>query len=79
MLLAESAEDLKDRFLILERWANRWEMECGVRKCAVMLISPQQGIDPIATLTEEGPWLLHGQDVPLTRQYRYLGLRSLTI
>jgi hypothetical protein len=74
VLLAESADDLKRSLSHLERWANRWEMECGVRKCAVMLVSPRIETDPIATLREAGPWLLHGQDVPLTRQYRYLGI-----
>jgi hypothetical protein len=39
-----------------------------------MLVSPRIETDPIATLREAGPWLLHGQDVPLTRQYRYLGI-----
>jgi hypothetical protein len=74
VLFAESAEDLKQSLLHLERWANRWEMECGVRKCAVMLVSPTQEVDPIVQLREEGPWQLHGQDVPLTRRYRYLGI-----
>ena len=74
VLFAESAEDLKRSLDHLERWANRWEMECGVRKCAVMLVPLTQEIDPIAQLQAEGPWRLHGQDVPLTRQYRYLGI-----
>ena len=73
VLLASSAEDLKGAIAHLERWANRWEMECGVRKCAIMLVSSSPEVDPIATLETEGPWRLHGQDVPLARTYRYLG------
>lgn len=69
----DSAENLKGAIAHLERWANLWEMECGVRKCAVMLVSSSPEIDPIATLETEGLWRLHGQDVPLVRTYRYLG------
>lgn len=72
-LLADSEVHLKESLRHLQRWAERWEMECGVTKCAVMLISPNPGNDPIARLQSEGPWELHNQAVPLVRRYRYLG------
>ena len=57
----------------VERWADRWGMECGVRKCGIMLVPTTHPTDSIATLTELGPWQLHGQDVPIVDSYRYLG------
>jgi hypothetical protein len=74
VIFAESEADLKRSLAHLERWANRWAMECGVRKCAIMCVSPNQEIDQLVNLRNEGPWQLHGQDVPITRKYRYLGI-----
>ena len=48
-------------------------MECGVRKCGIMLVPTTLPSESIATLTELGPWQLHGQDVPIVDSYRYLG------
>ena len=73
LLFAESAEDLKASLAHVERWAQRWGMECGVRKCAVMLVSTTSSVDPVAFMTDLGPWRLHNQDVPIVNQYRYLG------
>ena len=73
VLMAESAEDLKNFLAHVERWAQRWGMECGVRKCAVMLVSASPSVDPIAALNASGPWQLHNQDVPVVDHYRYLG------
>jgi hypothetical protein len=73
VLMAETAQGLKDSLAHVERWAQRWGMECGVRKCGVMLVSTNASVDPITTVTDLGPWQLHGQDVPIVDHYRYLG------
>lgn len=73
VLLADSEDHLKESLEHLQRWADRWEMECGVSKCAVMLISHDPSVDPILELQSEGPWMLHNQSIPLVRNYRYLG------
>ena len=73
VLLGASEKELKESLNHLQRWAERWEMEVGVTKCAIMLISPDSTIDPIGKLQSEGPWELHDQAIPLVRHYRYLG------
>lgn len=75
VVLAESPEGLRQQLEHIQLWANRWGMECGVSKCAAMLILPSHDVhlDPVEVLRSEGPWLLHNQELPLQRQYRYLG------
>ena len=72
VLLADTPEGLKGSLNHLEQWCNRWEMDIGIAKCAVMLVSPLS-IDPITVLRDEGPWLLRGQEILPVRKYRYLG------
>ena len=50
VLMAESAEDLKAALMHVERWADRWGMECGVRKCGIMLVPTTLPTDSFATL-----------------------------
>lgn len=38
-----------------------------------MLVSATSSADPIAEMTDLGPWQLHNQDVPIVDHYRYLG------
>jgi hypothetical protein len=75
VVLAESAEGLKQQLTHIDLWTQRWGMECGVRKCAVMLVLPshETHLDPLEILQSEGPWLLNNETLPLARQYRYLG------
>lgn len=73
VLFGETAEELQQSLAHIERWALRWGMECGVRKCGVMMVPTDQVNDPIERLIAEGPWQLHGQDIPLVKSYRYLG------
>jgi hypothetical protein len=75
VVLAESPEGLQQQLDHVQLWANRWGMECGVSKCAAMLILPshESHLDPVEVLRSEGRWMLHDTLLPLTRQYRYLG------
>lgn len=75
VVLADSPEGLRTQLEHIQLWAERWEMECGVSKCAAMLILPsdERHLNPVEILQSEGSWRLHNENLPLARQYRYLG------
>ena len=68
VLLAESANMLKEALDRMSLWADAHEMEFGVKKCGVMVMhGPQSDLDNVVLR-------LQGQDVPRTTCYRYLGI-----
>jgi len=70
VLLSDHPDKLQQSLDAITRWADKWEMQFGVSKCAIM------GIDmPISHLSSlrEDQWTLQGQPVPLVEEYVYLG------
>ncbi|RMH19190.1 MAG: hypothetical protein D6698_06070 [Gammaproteobacteria bacterium] len=70
VLLSDHPDKLQQSLDAITHWADKWEMQFGVSKCAIM------GIDmPISHLSSlrEDQWTLQGQPVPLVEEYVYLG------
>ena len=73
VLLASTPIHLQKQLKRIGRWAERWEMSFGTQKCGVMKVQRdpsvlQQIVPPV------GGWRLHGEDIPVVNQYKYLGM-----
>ena len=72
VLMAESADDLKGGSDACGTMGPIDGDGMWCAKCGIMLVLTTLPSESIATLTNLGPWQLHGQDVPIVDSYRYL-------
>lgn len=69
-VLATTANELRVMLEEIELWAGRWEMSLGVPKCGIMVCEDRRLREDIAGQS----WPLQGEEVPLVRHYKYLGV-----
>ena len=69
VILSSTAKSLKKLISKVEKWANLWEMEFGIKKCGLMVFNGDNGL-----LGSVSPWKLQGKQIPIVTEYRYLGI-----
>ena len=67
-LIAETREDLQKAFDLAHEYSKKWRFEfnIGVEKSAVLVVGKQDN---------PHRWTLGGRELPMTQEYKYLGVR----
>ena len=72
ILMGESVPQIIRTCEIVTRWADKWGMLVGIKKCGLMVIGGGELREQVRTGQES--IMLQGQVVPLVDQYDYLGV-----
>jgi len=62
---------------IVKRWAEIHEMTFGVDKCGLMIFQTIEGhelLNEDEIFRDKTIWSIHGQDIPIVKEYCYLGV-----
>lgn len=71
VMFSESEWALQHQMQRLEAWADMWGMKFGVKKCGIMVVTPD---GTPGELDDPESLCLQGQPVPLVSEYLYLGV-----
>ena len=77
VILAETEEQLREAFSVVDDWCLNWGMSVNSKKSNVMLVGPvpSSALISIERIAANKPFTLGGGNVSPTKVYKYLGMQ----